>query len=85
MRITLSGNEKSVNRLYGGIVVWWIKKEECCGCEACRQICPSGCIEVCLDSQGFLYPMVDKQKCIKCLQCEKVCPVTKGVKNASSN
>lgn len=50
-------------------------KDECCGCEACAQICPVQCIEMCADSEGFLYPVVDKEKCIQCGLCERTCPV----------
>lgn len=53
----------------------WIRKEDCCGCEACRQICPQKCIEMIEDEEGFLYPNVFREKCISCKLCEKVCPV----------
>ena len=29
-------------------------KENCCGCFACKQICPKQCSEVITDNQGFL-------------------------------
>ena len=37
-------------------------KKECCGCEACFQVCPVGAINMKRDSEGFLYPIVDKKK-----------------------
>ena len=52
-----------------------LKKEDCCGCEACRQVCPKQCIEIKADEQGFVYPHVDTSLCIDCHLCEKVCPV----------
>lgn len=33
--------------------------KDCCGCEACSQICPKACIEMRTDNEGFLYPHVD--------------------------
>lgn len=52
-----------------------LRKEDCCGCEACKQICPHQCIALREDPEGFLYPKVDKSMCINCHLCEKVCPV----------
>ena len=49
------------------------KKEECCGCSACANICPKGAITMEDDGLGFLYPKIDKAKCIKCGLCKKVC------------
>lgn len=50
-------------------------KEDCCGCEACVQVCPKSCISFTEDAEGFSYPKVDLDKCIKCQLCEKVCPI----------
>lgn len=52
-----------------------VQKEACCGCNACRQICPKQCISICEDLEGFLYPKVDFDICIDCHLCEKVCPI----------
>lgn len=52
-----------------------IKKEACCGCSACMQICPKKCINMIEDTEGFLYPIVDSSKCIQCNLCEKICPI----------
>ena len=49
-------------------------KKDCCGCSACQQICPKGCISMQPDDEGFLYPVVDINACIDCGMCEKVCP-----------
>lgn len=51
------------------------RKEDCCGCNACGDICPKGCITFKTDIEGFAYPEVDKDTCINCHLCEKVCPV----------
>lgn len=52
-----------------------LHKEDCCGCEACRQCCPHRCISMKKDEEGFLYPITDKTKCVECGLCERVCPV----------
>ena len=50
-------------------------KAECCGCTACKSVCPKNAIEMCEDEEGFLYPKVDLEKCVKCGACKRVCPV----------
>ena len=51
-------------------------KENCCGCEACVQVCPVHCISYNADKEGFYYPSADNKLCIHCNLCEKVCPVS---------
>lgn len=51
------------------------RKEHCCGCAACANICPVDCIVMEEDFEGFKYPVVDIKKCINCHKCEEVCPV----------
>ena len=53
------------------------KKQECCGCSTCSQICPAKCISMIEDKEGFSYPEVDLDKCIGCNLCEKSCPIIK--------
>lgn len=48
-------------------------KESCCGCTACYAICPVNAIEMKMDEEGFLYPMINKEKCICCYKCISVC------------
>lgn len=50
-------------------------KQNCCGCEACAQVCPKKCISMKRDAEGFLYPQANETICINCGLCEKVCPV----------
>lgn len=50
-------------------------KVDCCGCNACGDICPKQCISFPRDKEGFWYPEVDLDKCIDCHLCEKVCPM----------
>lgn len=49
------------------------KKNECCGCMACVDICPVNAITVKKDEETFLYPVINKQLCVNCDLCEKVC------------
>lgn len=55
-------------------------KDSCCGCGACSNACPKGCIIMKADTEGFLYPQIDKSKCVNCGKCRKVCPFL-GKKN----
>lgn len=50
------------------------KKENCCGCNACVQVCPVSCIQLYEDQEGFWYPRVKEESCINCGLCERVCP-----------
>ena len=52
------------------------QKQDCCGCNACAQICPKQCITMQEDNEGFLYPRVDTENCIDCHLCERICPVS---------
>lgn len=49
-------------------------KKDCCGCNACGDVCPKGAIRFESDGEGFLYPVADKNKCVECGLCAKVCP-----------
>lgn len=51
------------------------ERQDCCGCGACKDICPVGAIRMASDQEGFWYPQVDASRCIDCGRCEKVCPV----------
>lgn len=50
------------------------EKANCCGCEACVQVCPQRCIRFEQDDEGFYYPKIDTEECIDCGLCEQVCP-----------
>lgn len=49
-------------------------KENCCGCAACKQVCPTNSIYMKEDENGYLYPYIDGSRCVDCLACRKVCP-----------
>ena len=52
-----------------------VSEKECCGCEACANICFRNAISMKENSEGFLYPVIDEESCVECGLCEKVCPV----------
>ena len=56
-----------------------INKANCCGCTACKSICPKNAIKMQEDEEGFLYPVIEQDKCINCGLCQKVCPILNKV------
>ena len=50
-------------------------KRDCCGCNACGDVCAHKAIKFVVDNEGFWYPEVDKDLCTDCGLCEKVCPM----------
>lgn len=58
-------------------------KVECCGCTACREICPVTCISMLEDDEGFRYPVTDMSACINCNACNRVCPVINKKQDAT--
>lgn len=59
-------------------------KFECCGCNACGDICVHKAITFKTDIEGFWYPEVDKDRCTDCGLCEKVCPII-NIKDLKKN
>lgn len=51
------------------------EKNVCCGCQACKEACPTKCISMVCDNEGFLYPKVNQVDCVDCHLCEKICPL----------
>ncbi len=49
-------------------------KENCTGCMACKNICPTGAISEKYDIFGFIYPSIENSKCTNCGLCERACP-----------
>lgn len=54
-------------------------KSDCCGCQACGDVCPRGSISFKTDEEGIWYPEVNSDTCIDCHLCEKVCPILNQV------
>lgn len=50
-------------------------KVDCCGCNACGDVCAKNAISFVTDSEGFWYPKVNKDLCVDCGLCDKVCPI----------
>lgn len=61
------------------------RKEECCGCNACGDICPMNAISFVVDNEGFWYPQVDKDKCVNCGLCNQVCPIETECRSRKNN
>lgn len=58
--------------------------KECCGCNACVQLCPKNCISFEYDREGFLYPQVNGDLCIECGICTKHCPIISDVERGKN-
>ncbi len=50
-------------------------KVDCCGCNACGDVCAHKAITFKTDIEGFWYPKVNMDTCVDCGLCEKVCPI----------
>lgn len=54
-------------------IVLYEDKRYCCGCGACKNVCPKHAIHMKEDEYGFVYPEIDNDLCVKCGMCKKVC------------
>lgn len=57
-------------------------ESDCCGCGACRNICPRNAIAMCPDEKGFSYPHVNQTLCTGCGICRDVCPMEQKLPKA---
>ena len=55
----------------------------CTGCSACVNICPSKCISLKLNDEGFYYPIINDDLCKNCSLCVKACPL--NIKSSKEN
>lgn len=60
-------------------------KKDCCGCNACGDICNHKAITFLHDEEGFWYPKVNPELCTNCGLCEKICPMLNLEKAKSFN
>lgn len=49
---------------------------KCTGCSACKNICPTGAIDMEEGLIGHIFPSIS-EKCIECKKCVHTCPVNK--------
>lgn len=61
------------------------RKEDCCGCTACEQICSKKAITMKYDWKGFTYPSINEQKCSNCDICKSTCPILNDRKERVPN
>ena len=47
---------------------------DCVGCHACESVCRTEAIQLVLNKEGFLYPLLDGAKCTQCKACLAACP-----------
>ena len=47
--------------------------EQCTGCGACQNICPTKAVHLQMNSEGFLYPVIIQEKCVSCGKCDRIC------------
>ena len=48
---------------------------ECCGCGACKNICPVNAISLTIKKNGNKTATIEHEKCLKCNKCDIVCPI----------
>lgn len=61
------------------------RREQCCGCTACKNVCPKKCIEMEADEEGFKYPKINEDLCVNCGKCVSVCPINERKLNDIKN
>ena len=60
------------------------KYKECTGCMACVDSCNHNALNVSLNEEGHIVPLIDKNKCVNCGLCEKSCPVVANLPYSDS-
>ena len=66
-------NEEELGKVAGGSgwdgEGYFINHDQCVGCGACSDVCPTGCIAL---TNG--YAVINQDSCIQCGCCENECP-----------
>lgn len=57
---------------------------ECTGCCACLNICPTSAIEMLPNERGELCPRIQEEKCIHCNKCRQICPSINVIRKTQS-
>lgn len=52
-----------------------VSLKQCSGCGLCYSVCPTKCIEIVPDEEGFLRPSLDARQCVSCGKCLSKCPI----------
>lgn len=60
-------------------------KTQCCGCNACLNVCPQKAISIQEDEDGFVYPSIDSNICVNCGLCRQVCEYRKKEKASATS
>lgn len=55
-----------------------LQEKGCTGCGLCANQCPKTAITMCVNEEGFLYPVIDKRQCDECGLCISSCEAYKG-------
>lgn len=62
-------------------VIKIVDEDQCAGCFACYNICPTAAIQMELTPFGFYIPQINADQCNNCGQCLQHCPVNNDGKN----
>ena len=68
-------NRSSLEKTIHSIVA----EKKCTACCACESACPTRCINVTQDEEGFASPRIDYERCIFCGTCRAHCHMAMGV------
>lgn len=55
------------------------EEKRCSACEACKNVCPKGCISFERYDDGYTYAVANDDVCINCNRCKQICPVVTPV------
>ena len=55
-------------------IIQLAKDDDCTGCAACADICPTGSIQLNTNNSLFQKPVINTNTCITCGKCMNVCP-----------